>query len=112
MREVEVKYRVTDLEALLVALKACGIGLSEPVHQDDQAYAPVGWEFGESKLGVSFLRLRIATLRLTNDELDAYEFCDEGQVKERLRPYVWRRISVALEALTTGRVRYLQDGYA
>jgi adenylate cyclase class 2 len=58
MREVEVKYRVADLETLLVALKARGIELSEPVYQDDQAYAPVGWNFGDNKLGVSFLRLR------------------------------------------------------
>lgn len=58
MREIEVKYRVEDLEALLVALKARGIELSEPVYQDDQAYAPAGWQFGDSKLGVSFLRLR------------------------------------------------------
>lgn len=58
MREVEVKYRVSDMEALLVALKTRGIELSEPVYQDDQAYAPVGWDFGDSKLGVSFLRLR------------------------------------------------------
>src|SRR5467141_3925696 len=35
-----------------------GIELSEPVFQDDQAYAPAGWQFGDSKLGVSFLRLR------------------------------------------------------
>ena len=54
----------------------------------------------------------IADLRLTDDELGAFELCDEGQVKERLRPYVWRRVSFALEALTTGRARYLQDGYA
>ena len=58
LREVEVKYHVDDLEALLVALKARGIELSGPVYQDDQAYAPDGWQFGDSKLGVSFLRLR------------------------------------------------------
>ena len=58
MREVEVKYHVDDLEALLVALKARGIELSGPVYQDDQAYAPDGWQFGDSKLGVSFARLR------------------------------------------------------
>ena len=46
------------MEALLVALKSRGIELSEPVFQDDQAYAPAGWQFGDSKLGVSFLRLR------------------------------------------------------
>jgi len=58
VREIELKYRVDDLEALLLALKARGIELSEPVFQDDQAYAPAGWQFGDSKLGVSFLRLR------------------------------------------------------
>jgi hypothetical protein len=58
VREIELKYRVEDLEALLVALKSLGIELSEPVFQDDQAYAPAGWQFGDSKLGVSFLRLR------------------------------------------------------
>lgn len=58
MREIELKYRVDDLEALLVALKSHGIELSEPVFQDDQAYAPAGWQFGDSKLGVPFLRLR------------------------------------------------------
>jgi 8-oxo-dGTP diphosphatase len=53
----------------------------------------------------------IASLRLMDDELRAYDLFDEGQVKERLRPYVWRRVRVALEALATGRARYLQDGY-
>jgi 8-oxo-dGTP diphosphatase len=54
----------------------------------------------------------INRLRLVDHELRAIEFCDEGQAKERLRPYVWRRASAALEALGTGRARYLQDGYA
>jgi adenylate cyclase class 2 len=58
VREIELKYRIDDLEALLVALKSRGIELSEAVFQDDQAYAPAGWQFGDSKLGVSFLRLR------------------------------------------------------
>ena len=60
MREIEVKYRVDDLEGLLAALKSRGIGVSDPFHQDDQAYAPAGWRFGDSKLGVAFLRLRTA----------------------------------------------------
>lgn len=63
MREIEVKYRVEDLEALLVALKTRGIELSEPVLQDDQAYAPAGWQFGDSKTGVCFLRLRTVSGR-------------------------------------------------
>jgi adenylate cyclase class 2 len=58
VREDEVKYQVRDTEALLVALKTRGIELSAPVRQDDQAYAPEGWSYGDSKLGVSFVRLR------------------------------------------------------
>jgi adenylate cyclase class 2 len=58
MREVEVKFRVSDREALHVALKERRIKLGEPIYQDDQAYAPNGWQFGDNKLGVSFLRLR------------------------------------------------------
>lgn len=58
VREVEVKYRVRGGEPLLVVLKARGVELGEPVRQDDQAYAPQGWRFGDGKLGVSFLRLR------------------------------------------------------
>jgi adenylate cyclase class 2 len=58
VREIEVKYRVDDLEGLLAAIKSRGIEVSDPLHQDDQAYAPAGWQFGDNKLGVSFLRLR------------------------------------------------------
>lgn len=58
MREVEVKYHVQDAESLLVALKERGIELGGAVHQDDQAYAPAGWCYGDGKLGVSFVRLR------------------------------------------------------
>jgi ADP-ribose pyrophosphatase YjhB (NUDIX family) len=54
----------------------------------------------------------IGNLRLVDHELRAFEFCDEGQAKERLRPHVWRRVAAALHALTTGRAAYLQDGYA
>jgi hypothetical protein len=54
VREIEVKYRVDDLEALQAALKAHGVELSDPVYQDDQAYAPASWQFGDSKLGISF----------------------------------------------------------
>jgi ADP-ribose pyrophosphatase YjhB (NUDIX family) len=52
----------------------------------------------------------VSRLRLVDDELRAFEFCDQGQAKERLRPYVWRRVSVAMKALLSGRAVYLQDG--
>jgi adenylate cyclase class 2 len=58
MREVEVKFRIPDIAALLAALTSRGIELKAPSYQDDQAYAPEGWSYGDSKLGVPFARLR------------------------------------------------------
>ncbi|MBR8744211.1 class IV adenylate cyclase [Nocardiopsis sp. MG754419] len=58
MREIETKYRVRDLEALLVALKADGVHMASPVRQEDQAYAPVGWDPAQGKVGFTFARLR------------------------------------------------------
>ncbi|WP_131748803.1 CYTH domain-containing protein [Frankia sp. Cppng1_Ct_nod] len=58
MREVKVKFHVRDREALFLVLKARGIELGEPFFQDDQAYAPDRWTFDDSRLGVSFPRLR------------------------------------------------------
>ncbi|MGH3909039.1 MAG: NUDIX domain-containing protein [Pseudonocardiaceae bacterium] len=55
---------------------------------------------------------QIASLKLLDDELNAFEFCNEQQAQQRLRPYVWRRVAVALEALKTGHAQYLQDGYS
>jgi len=58
VREVEVKYRVRDAEELLTALKARGIELGAPIRQDDQAYAPDCWAYGDPRRGVPFARLR------------------------------------------------------
>lgn len=93
VREVEVKYRVADLAGLEVALRDRGVGFSPLVHQDDQAYAENGWQYGMSKLGVSFARLRtqdgrhLFTLkRPTDNELACLEFetevADRGQMHE------------------------------
>lgn len=57
-REIEAKYRVSDASAVELALAARGAVLSVPVHQDDQAYAKDGWQYGMSKQGVPFARLR------------------------------------------------------
>lgn len=54
---------------------------------------------------------QVAALKLHDDELNAFEFCTEEQAAERLRPYVWRRVAVALKALNGGQVQYLRDGY-
>lgn len=54
---------------------------------------------------------QIAELVLTDGELRAFEFCTQAQAEKRLRPHAWRRVRSALEALETGRVQYLHDGY-
>lgn len=56
--EVEVKYQVFDAAAVVEALRMRQVVLSEPVHQDDQAYAPQWWTYGQSKIGVPFARMR------------------------------------------------------
>ncbi|MFG2051300.1 class IV adenylate cyclase [Micromonospora sp. NPDC048935] len=58
IREIEVKYRVDEPAALISSLRARGVDFSEPVRQDDQAYAALGWTYGQSKIGAAFARLR------------------------------------------------------
>ncbi len=114
MREVEVKFSVTDLEALLCAIRTTGIHLGEPVYQDDQAFAPIGWAFGDSKLGVSFLRLRTVEGRhwfaLKQPDANAQdcleyetEVADRQQMHEAiLRMGYWATVRVA-KSRRTGR---------
>jgi 8-oxo-dGTP diphosphatase len=52
---------------------------------------------------------RAARLRLDDGELAGFRFCAHQEVARLLRPYVWRRARAALEAIGTGRVRYLHD---
>ncbi len=65
VREIEVKYRVTDRAALVRALNDRGCVFSEPIRQDDQAYAANGWSYGRSKVGQAFARLRTENGRHT-----------------------------------------------
>jgi 8-oxo-dGTP diphosphatase len=51
-----------------------------------------------------------ARLQVSDDELSAFEFCTTDRARERLRPYVWRRLAAALSALDGGRPPYLEDG--
>lgn len=53
----------------------------------------------------------ISRIRFRDHEISAFEFCNREQIRERLRPYVWRRISAALDAKETQQTSYLQDGY-
>jgi len=54
---------------------------------------------------------QVDKLILLDDELAAFRFCTDEEASQLLRPYVWRRVQMALDALRTGRVHYLQDGY-
>ena len=58
MREIETKYRVGDVDALLTALKGAGVEMGDARYQDDQAYAPAGWSPEQGKVGHTFARLR------------------------------------------------------
>jgi adenylate cyclase class 2 len=100
-REVEVKYWVGDLDVVIGALARRRVALGEPIHQDDQAYAPSGWSFGDPKLGVTFGRLRTQAGRhvftaktpVTN-ELDCAEYecevSDRDQMHGALVAMGWR----------------------
>ncbi|WP_067903673.1 NUDIX domain-containing protein [Nocardia vaccinii] len=55
---------------------------------------------------------QIRHLHLTDDELDAFEFCTLEQAEQRLRPYVWARTAAAIRARETSHVAYLHDGEA
>lgn len=96
LREIEVKYRVDGSADLLAALPARGLVLSEPRHQDDQAYAQLGWDYGMPKVGVAFARLRtqdgrhVFTLkRPVDNELACLEFetevADRAQMHEAIQ---------------------------
>ncbi|MGH3736103.1 MAG: NUDIX domain-containing protein [Micromonosporaceae bacterium] len=54
---------------------------------------------------------QLAQITLRDTELSAYEFCSADEARQRLRRYVWRRAVAALDAVDTGRVRYLHDGH-
>jgi len=52
---------------------------------------------------------RQAKLRLADGELAAYRFCTVEEAATLLRPDVWRRVGVALEAVGGG-AQYLEGG--
>jgi len=95
VREVEVKYQVRDVHALVTALTARGIELSAPVYQDDRAYAPVGWCYGDSRAGVAFVRLRTVegrhTFTLKRPAENALS-CDEHECEVSDRDQMHRAI--------------------
>lgn len=55
---------------------------------------------------------QISALHPTDNELAAYEFCNEEQATQRLRPYVWHRTQAALHALAIDTTLYLNNGFS
>ncbi len=55
---------------------------------------------------------QIAAIRLLDGELNDATFCTQAQAQERLRPYVWARVAAALDAVETGRPRYMRTEFA
>ncbi|WP_458686315.1 hypothetical protein [Nocardia tengchongensis] len=53
---------------------------------------------------------QVKALRISDQELDACEFCSIGEAERRLSPRMWSRARAALAAHAAGRVAYLQDG--
>ena len=99
-QEIEVKYHVPDLDVLVRALESRRVELSSPLRQDDQAYAPAGWSYGMSRIGVPFARLRtqgsrhLFTLKKPVDNVLACiehesEVTDRGQMHEALLVMGW-----------------------
>lgn len=55
---IEVEARFSVGQGAFRALTSHGICFGTPLHQDDQAYAPHGWSYGDDRIGVPFARLR------------------------------------------------------
>ena len=59
MKEIEVKFKVEDIEAIEQALIEAGVELGEVIEQRDMSFAPEDWVRGEdAPLQVPFLRIR------------------------------------------------------
>ena len=58
-KEIEVKAKVKNSDAVIAKLSALGVSLSEPVHQEDAIYTNFSdKEFSDFKPGINFLRIR------------------------------------------------------
>lgn len=56
--EVEVRFALLDEAQALAQLRSAGVHFGKPAKQDDQAYGPDWWDYGQSRIGVTFARLR------------------------------------------------------
>lgn len=103
MQEIEVKARISNPSALITQLKTRGCIFSEPIHQIDTVYIPLGATIPVPK-GVNVLRIReqdgkyILTLKqpisnqLDNIEKET-EITDAFQMKEIIKLLGFEEVS-------------------
>lgn len=122
MREVEVKYTIDPVGAVRIsdAVGAVGAEWALIVHQDDQAYAEVDWECGQSKIGRRFARLRtengqhhVVTTKIPQSgELDCHEIervvADRAAEGARLRTQGFRPTIRIVKTRRTAAWRSMQ----
>ncbi|MGV9822970.1 NUDIX domain-containing protein [Nocardia xishanensis] len=60
--------------------------------------------------GGTLTATEVSALHLADGELDDFGFYTPDEARERLRPYVWRRLQGALTARASGGTAYLHDG--
>ena len=51
------------------------------------------------------------SIRLLDGELREIQFSTKEEAEKLLRPYVWRRMAMAVDALNSGDFHYLRAGY-
>jgi adenylate cyclase class 2 len=56
--EVEVRFRLEEPAPAIRRLRGAGVRFAKPQVQDDQAYAPAEWDYSQSRIGITFARLR------------------------------------------------------
>jgi len=58
MKEVEVKYKISNRQKVMDALKKSGVVLGAVNRQEDISYAPKGYDYSRTGQGIPFLRIR------------------------------------------------------
>jgi len=58
MKEVEIKFRVSDRQILMTTLEKAGVKLGPIVYQNDVSFTPKDWDSTKTDQHVSFLRIR------------------------------------------------------
>ena len=62
--------------------------------------------------GGSLSRAQVDTITMSDNELDAFNFFTNEEAAQLLRPCVWGRTALALDAARTGRTHYAHYGSA